>query len=122
MTGGVVPVPEASVAPVPGLSADDLLRVHVSLGALTPARPDALKVRNSRSATPLVPGSATQAWLGESPRNRTRLRKGSAITALPGSWRPARLRAARAERGPDCCRAALPGARVASTRVPRCVI
>lgn len=41
MSGGLVLVPEASVAPVPGMSADDLLRVYVSLGALTPARPDA---------------------------------------------------------------------------------
>ncbi|WP_136646509.1 hypothetical protein [Tabrizicola sp. YIM 78059] len=41
MSGGLVLVPEASIAPVPGMTADDLLRVYVSLGALTPARPDA---------------------------------------------------------------------------------
>jgi uncharacterized membrane protein len=41
MSGGLVLVPEASVTPVPGMTADDLLRVYVSLGALAPARPDA---------------------------------------------------------------------------------
>lgn len=41
MSGGLVLVPEANVAPVPGMTADDLLRIYVSLGALTPASADA---------------------------------------------------------------------------------
>ncbi len=41
MSGSLVLVPEDSVATVPGMSADDPLRAYVSLGALTPARPDA---------------------------------------------------------------------------------
>lgn len=41
MSGGLVLVPEANVAPVPGMTADDLLRIYVSLGALSPASADA---------------------------------------------------------------------------------
>jgi uncharacterized membrane protein len=36
MSGGLVLVPEASVTPVPEMKVDDLLKIYVSLGALTP--------------------------------------------------------------------------------------
>jgi uncharacterized membrane protein len=36
MSGGLVLVPEAAVTPVPDMKVDDLLKIYVSLGALTP--------------------------------------------------------------------------------------